>query len=55
LRHRNFRLLLAGQAASTIGDRIVFVALALYVTASARRPTSASCSPRTRCRSSASC
>jgi MFS family permease len=32
-RHRNFRLLLAGQAASTIGDRIVFVALALYVTA----------------------
>ena len=32
LRHRNFRLLLAGQATSTIGDRIVFVALALYVT-----------------------
>jgi len=32
LRHRNFRLLLAGQAASTVGDRIVFVALALYVT-----------------------
>jgi len=31
-RHRNFRLLLAGQAASTVGDRIVFVALALYVT-----------------------
>jgi MFS family permease len=31
-RHRDFRLLLAGQAASTIGDRIVFVALALYVT-----------------------
>jgi MFS family permease len=30
--HREFRLLLYGQAASTIGDRIVFVALALYVT-----------------------
>jgi MFS family permease len=30
--HRDFRLLLYGQAASTIGDRIVFVALALYVT-----------------------
>ena len=29
---RDFRLLLCGQAASTIGDRIVFVALALYVT-----------------------
>jgi MFS family permease len=31
LRHREFRLLLGGQAASTVGDRIVFVALALYV------------------------
>ena len=31
-RHREFRLLLAGQGASTIGDRLVFVALALYVT-----------------------
>ncbi len=30
--HRDFRLLLAGQSASTIGDRIVFVVLALYVT-----------------------
>ena len=30
--HREFRLLFAGQSASTIGDRIVFVALALYVT-----------------------
>jgi MFS family permease len=30
--HRDFRLLLAGQSASTIGDRIVIVALALYVT-----------------------
>ena len=32
LRHRNFRLLFLGQGLSTIGDRIVFVALALYVT-----------------------
>jgi MFS family permease len=32
LRNREFRLLLSGQTASTIGDRIVFVALALYVT-----------------------
>ena len=32
LRQRDFCNLLAGQAASTIGDRIVFVALALYVT-----------------------
>jgi MFS family permease len=31
-RYRDFRLLLSGQATSTIGDRIVFVALALYVT-----------------------
>ena len=32
LRERDFRHLFLGQAASTIGDRIVFVALALYVT-----------------------
>jgi predicted MFS family arabinose efflux permease len=32
LRQRDFRLLFLGQTASTIGDRIVFVALALYVT-----------------------
>jgi hypothetical protein len=32
LRQRNFLLLFCGQAASTIGDRIVYVALALYVT-----------------------
>ncbi|MDP9293183.1 MAG: MFS transporter, partial [Actinomycetota bacterium] len=31
LRHRDFRLLFLGQAASTVGDRIVFIALALYV------------------------
>jgi hypothetical protein len=30
--HRDFRLLLFGQSLSTVGDRIVFVALALYVT-----------------------
>jgi MFS family permease len=32
LRHREFRLLFLGQTASTIGDRVVMVALALYVT-----------------------
>jgi MFS family permease len=32
LRQRDFRNLFFGQAASTIGDRIIFVALALYVT-----------------------
>ena len=32
LRQRNFLLLFLGQATSTIGDRIVYVALALYVT-----------------------
>jgi MFS family permease len=32
LRHRSFRNLFIGQSASAIGDRIVFVALALYVT-----------------------
>ena len=32
LREREFRLLWLGQTASTIGDRLVFVALALYVT-----------------------
>ena len=31
-RHRDFRLLLLGQSLSTVGDRIVIVALALYVT-----------------------
>ena len=30
--HRDFRLLLYGQTLSTVGDRMVFVALALYVT-----------------------
>jgi MFS family permease len=32
LAHREFRLLFCGQAASTLGDQIVVVALALYVT-----------------------
>src|SRR5215210_2822041 len=32
LRHPDFRALFLGQSASTIGDRMVFVALALYVT-----------------------
>ena len=32
LRHRDFRLLWMASSASTLGDRIVFVALALYVT-----------------------
>jgi predicted MFS family arabinose efflux permease len=32
LRHREFRLLVGGQLLSTVGDRIVIVALALYVT-----------------------
>ena len=32
LRHREFRLLWLATSASTLGDRIVFIALALYVT-----------------------
>src|SRR3954462_2765079 len=32
LREREFRLLWLGQSASTLGDQLVFVALALYVT-----------------------
>src|SRR3954469_10837697 len=32
LRHRDFRLLWAARTASALGDRIVFIALALYVT-----------------------
>ena len=32
LRQRDFRLLFLGQATSAVGDRLVFVALALYVT-----------------------
>jgi MFS family permease len=36
LRHRDFRLLFAAQAASTLGDAVVVVALALYVTGRTR-------------------
>jgi MFS family permease len=32
LRHRDFRFLFLGQSASAVGDQVVFVALALYVT-----------------------
>jgi predicted MFS family arabinose efflux permease len=32
LRHQNFRYLFLGQAASTVGDRLVVVALALFIT-----------------------
>ncbi len=39
LRHRDFRYLFAGQAASTIGDRVVVVALALYITQRTNSPT----------------
>ena len=39
LRHRAFRLLFLGQAASTVGDQIVLVALPLYVTRLTASPT----------------
>jgi MFS family permease len=39
LRHRDFRYLFAGQAASQIGDRAVVVALALYVTQRSGSPS----------------
>ena len=32
LRHRDFRYLFLGQSASVLGDRVVVVAIALYVT-----------------------
>src|SRR5690242_17445682 len=32
LRHRSFRYLFLGQAASAVGDRVVVVALALFIT-----------------------
>ena len=34
LRWRDFRLLFLGQSASNVGDQVVFVALALYITRS---------------------
>ena len=39
LRHKNFRYLFLGQAASVVGDRIVVVALALFVTQQTGSPT----------------
>jgi len=39
LRHRDFRYLFAGQAASVLGDRVVIVALALFVTETTRSAT----------------
>ena len=38
LRHRDFRYLFAGQAASAIGDSVVLVAIALFVTETAGSP-----------------
>ena len=43
LRHRDFRFLFLGQSASAVGDQVVFVALALYVT---ERTGSATATPR---------
>jgi MFS family permease len=39
LRHQNFRYLFLGQAASTVGDRLVVVALALFITRRTGSPT----------------
>lgn len=39
LRHRDFRLLLAGQSASNIGTNVVIVAMAIYITRSTGSPT----------------
>src|ERR1700761_2687609 len=39
LRHPNFRYLFLGQSASAIGDQVVIVALALYVTQRTGSPT----------------
>jgi MFS family permease len=39
LRYRDFRYLFAGQAASVVGDRLVVVALALYVTRRSGSPS----------------
>ena len=39
LRHRDFRLLFLGQAASVVGDRVVVVALALFITQRTGSPT----------------
>ena len=39
LRHRDFRFLFLGQSASAVGDQVVIVALALYVTQRTGSPT----------------
>lgn len=39
LRHHNFRCLFLGQAASVVGDQVVILALALFVTQSTGSPT----------------
>ncbi|HZU39589.1 MAG TPA: MFS transporter [Solirubrobacteraceae bacterium] len=39
LRHRDFRYLFAGQSASELGDRVVIVALALYITGRTGSPS----------------
>jgi MFS family permease len=39
LRHKNFKYLFFGQAASTVGDRLVIVALALFITRRTGSPT----------------
>jgi MFS family permease len=39
LRHRNFRYLFLSQTASVVGDRLVVVALALFITERTRSPT----------------
>ncbi len=39
LRHRDFRYLFLGQAASAVGDQVVIVALALYITQRTGSPT----------------
>jgi MFS family permease len=39
LRHQNFRYLFLGQAASMVGDRVVVVALALFITMRTGSPT----------------
>src|SRR5690349_5020208 len=39
LRHRNFRNLFLGQSASAVGDQVVIVALALYITQRTGSPT----------------
>ncbi len=39
LRHRDFRFLFLGQSASAVGDQVVIVALALYITQQTGSPT----------------